>query len=97
MVSMFILQNIPMRFARSNGLLDKHLVVLIDPSGAKWPVKLRLRDCPNLLNMYHGWREFHTHNNLKVGDICMFQLLPDEQEADSFSMAVHINKVPDRV
>lgn len=84
-----------MQFARSKNLLHKCFVVLRDPMGTKWPVALRLRDCPTSLNMYHGWRNFSDANNLKVGDICVFELLMDEVESDRFSMAVHINKVPE--
>ncbi|KAK4751447.1 hypothetical protein SAY87_004929 [Trapa incisa] len=90
----FRYMTIPKRFARTNNLLDKSMVVLRDPLGNKWPVTLRLRDRPSTLNMIHEWQDFSTANGLRVGDICVFQLLADEVKVDRFSMVVHINKIP---
>ncbi|KAK4781535.1 hypothetical protein SAY86_016436 [Trapa natans] len=85
---------IPMKFARRNNLLDKGSVVLRDSFGTKWPVVLKHRDHPSLFIMNQGWHAFSTDNDLKVGDICVFELLMDEVEASKFSLAVHINNLP---
>ncbi|KAK4767696.1 hypothetical protein SAY87_002837 [Trapa incisa] len=85
---------IPMRFARMNNLLDKGAAVIRDPSGTEWPVVLRRQDHPSMLSMNKGWRDFSIANDLKVGDICVFELLMDKIEVDKFSLAVYINKLP---
>ncbi|PKI48669.1 B3 domain-containing protein REM10-like isoform X3 [Punica granatum] len=86
--------NIPMRFARSYGLLQKHCATLVDPSGEQWLVELRLRARPHQLNMYSGWREFSSSNDIKIGDTCVFELLHGPEDSQSFSMMVHINELP---
>lgn len=36
-----------------------------------------------------GWRDFHVHNNLQVGDICLFELV---SKHESIIMTVHIDR-----
>ncbi|KAJ3697555.1 hypothetical protein LUZ61_001260 [Rhynchospora tenuis] len=64
---------IPKRFCVENGLVSKQAIFLMNSKGNKWRVKI-------LIRQYHadlttGWRDFSKENELKKGDICIFQLI----------------------
>ncbi|KAF8388728.1 hypothetical protein HHK36_025408 [Tetracentron sinense] len=71
--------NIPRDFARLNGLPKKCCEMTIrDQKGRSWPVTLR--KCKNDGRVYIGcgWRRFSVANGLKLGDVCTFELILEE-------------------
>ncbi|XP_062102214.1 B3 domain-containing transcription factor VRN1-like [Humulus lupulus] len=65
-------------------IAEKHIkndggIVLANPNGEQWPAQFKRRKSPvtgkSAAVIFDGWKEFMTNNNLKVGDICMFELL----------------------
>ena len=56
---------------------EKRCNVILEASGGRWLVKYVLRTCngykkPELCS---GWRPFVRENNLKVGDVCVFEFI----------------------
>ncbi|KAL7153082.1 hypothetical protein ABFS83_04G141500 [Erythranthe nasuta] len=67
--------HIPVEFVRSVNLSQKSRLTLMDPQGREWPVKLRLQTKGRLrARMYSGWHDFYVSNELKNGDVCVFEL-----------------------
>ncbi|KAL9170423.1 hypothetical protein ABFS82_04G144600 [Erythranthe guttata] len=67
--------HIPVEFVRSVNLSQKSSITLMDPQGREWPVKLRLQTKSRLrARMYSGWHDFYVSNELKNGDVCVFEL-----------------------
>lgn len=68
--------NIPTTFSDRNPIVDStRRMVLRDPLGRLWPVKLQKR----IKRRYHftaGWNEFYVANKLKTGDVCVFESDP---------------------
>jgi hypothetical protein len=40
-----------------------------------WHVKLKLNSCNGQISFNDGWKNFVTDNKLKLGDVCVFQLV----------------------
>lgn len=49
-----------------------------------WEAEIKVRD--NEYRLAEGWRQFVNDNELKTGDICLFQLM----ESKKLTMTVHI-------
>ncbi|XAR57840.1 hypothetical protein NMG60_11026122 [Bertholletia excelsa] len=78
-----VLQTIPSSFSRSHLEINRKSVTLVF-LGKSWPVKLVWvgKKC-----MYSGgWRQFCRDTDLKIGDICVFELL----KRDEFVLRVYI-------
>ncbi|KAF8388727.1 hypothetical protein HHK36_025407 [Tetracentron sinense] len=74
--------NIPMGFARINGLTNKCCTMTIrDQKGKLWPVTLRHKNNGQVY-IRNGWRQFSLANGLKKGDVCAFQLILGRKEKD---------------
>ncbi|KAF8388726.1 hypothetical protein HHK36_025406 [Tetracentron sinense] len=68
--------NIPMGFARINGLTNKCCTMTIrDQKGRSWPVTLRHKNSDGQVYIGCGWRQFSVANGLKKGDVCTFELI----------------------
>ncbi|CAK9150345.1 unnamed protein product [Ilex paraguariensis] len=66
--------NLPMEFARSNGLAKKHCeMILKDEKHRSWPVELKHKDTHVYIN--NGWRRFCSANGLKEGDAFKFEVV----------------------
>lgn len=64
---------LPMAFAKSNGLLDRRQMILVDENQRAWSMLL------GQVDKYHfgikrGWREFTKTNDVQVGDTYKFEL-----------------------
>lgn len=62
-----------MAFAKSNGLLDRRQMILVDENQRAWSMLL------GQVDKYHfgikrGWREFTKTNDVQVGDTYKFEL-----------------------
>lgn len=71
--------SLPIDFVRSNNLGKKTSLILRDPGGREWPVKLSVEDIGGIrtyLRMCGGWHDFYSSNSLKDGDTCVFELIP---------------------
>nr|XP_029118560.1 B3 domain-containing protein Os03g0212300 isoform X2 [Elaeis guineensis] len=81
--------NVPTIFQASYSLSSKRQVILRDPQWQLWPVRLyhRRRNTMVQTHFGSGWREFHMYNNLKEGDTCIFEIIPEDQND---IMHVHI-------
>ena len=57
--------------------------------GKSWEVMCRIRvrrGHRNFQNLCKGWKRFVRDNNLRLGDLCLFELL----ETKKYTMNVHI-------
>ena len=69
-------------------------VILRVPNHGSWSVQLKSRRLKTgqLLTEFHGgWKVFVVGNNLKVGDVCIFQLV----DGNKTSFEVYIVRVPE--
>ncbi|KAI3696623.1 hypothetical protein L6452_29055 [Arctium lappa] len=73
------LVSVPVKFARSNGLISKWIsrqVIIRDETRRTWPATLRKTLNHNNMRIYLlVCREFRVKNHLKIGDTCMFELV----------------------
>lgn len=76
LLSWFFVQEVPSNIIRSNDLSSIHQMLLKDPRGDLWPVKLlhKHHASQNCLLLSTGWRDFRVGNNLENGDVCIFEL-----------------------
>lgn len=70
---------IPSEFVNSEYLNQKTSVTLKNASGGEWQVKLTTyrtgyKAAYKQVVMAKGWGDFHTSNQLKIGDVCLFEL-----------------------
>ncbi len=79
----FFPQHIPAYFVKKYFSSNKHVgdVILSMSDGRNWTVKY---SCPKFTTKLHGkfycgWNEFALDNNLKVGDVCAFELIEGTQ------------------
>ncbi|KAM0914227.1 hypothetical protein ACQ4PT_011661 [Festuca glaucescens] len=70
-------------------LPDKTQPVLLQLEGRKkqWHATLSVSS-RNLRRLYYGWKEFVEENQLKVGDICLFEV--SSRNSTSLTMTVHL-------
>uniref|UniRef100_A0A8R7UMY3 TF-B3 domain-containing protein n=2 Tax=Triticum urartu TaxID=4572 RepID=A0A8R7UMY3_TRIUA len=71
----------PKRYAKAYLKEKRHLSLQV--MGKEWPVWFRENSCDKRLG--NGWKRFVEDNKLKMGDMCLFELLRDER-----TMEVHI-------
>lgn len=67
------MQYVPGNFA-NNLSKDIKIIHLQDSDGRKWPVELYWRP-DGLLDLKKGLIEFLTEHNVKIGDMCFFELI----------------------
>ncbi|XP_020206622.1 B3 domain-containing transcription factor VRN1 [Cajanus cajan] len=70
--------SLPSEFCKRHFDLRKHrLINLQELNGRVWPAKLVVhKNRMNTVFKFSGaWKEFGEHNNLKVGDVCIFELV----------------------
>ncbi|KAF6177077.1 hypothetical protein GIB67_015952, partial [Kingdonia uniflora] len=65
---------IPNELAAKLDLKRMESVMLQDPRGELWPVKISIRR-NDRIDLGKGWREFWNANGLAVGDTCQFEFL----------------------
>lgn len=70
-------------------LPDKTQPLLLQVEGRKkqWHATLSVT-CRNQRWVYHGWKEFAGDNQLKLGDICLFEV--SSRNSKSLTMTVHL-------
>ncbi|GER26707.1 transcriptional factor B3 family protein [Striga asiatica] len=67
--------HIPSEFCQSMKLEDKPYMIVRDPLGRSWPMKLKFEKnngCKRI-RICFGWNEFYESNGLKEGDVCLFE------------------------
>ncbi|KAH6781669.1 hypothetical protein C2S52_001559 [Perilla frutescens var. hirtella] len=84
--------NIPIEFVKSNNLVGKREVILRD-GGRRWAV--RVVQVGEKVSRYRvwmgsGWHDFYESNELKVGDVCLFQLDPSSPTSTTALFDVRI-------
>lgn len=57
-------------------------MILLHPN--KWEAEIELKN--NRSKLGRGWRQFVSDNKLKVGDVCLFELMEHKKP----TMTVHI-------
>lgn len=67
------MQTIPRQVAVEQGLMNKKQVVLKDPSGKGWTIKLRIRDYDGRLDLKERWAEFCRANKIVTGNTLIFE------------------------
>lgn len=70
-----IVQYMPTRFYKTY-MKEREMRVKLEVSGREWSVELRGRGPgnSNYVQMAEGWKVFSRDNNLKVGDVCVFEM-----------------------
>ncbi|KAH1154680.1 hypothetical protein GLYMA_18G155000v4 [Glycine max] len=85
--------NLPMKFCRSH--LDLHkkrrLISLQVLSGRIWPAKYQIHKQKTAIRFKLSWNAFVKDNNLKVGDVCIFELV----HGTKLTFLVHIFRETD--
>ena len=71
------MQHVPSVMLNTCGLLGTSRAIFTNSSG-HWPGKANHVRCKDSLNGTRstfglGWRAFHLQNNLKAGDVCIFE------------------------
>ncbi|XP_047268650.1 B3 domain-containing protein REM10-like [Capsicum annuum] len=66
-------QYLPKGFTKSNGMMDKHEMILVDEKQRSWTVWLGKMD-PRHFGIKCGWPQFRKANGVQVGDTYMFEL-----------------------
>ncbi|PIN12618.1 hypothetical protein CDL12_14771 [Handroanthus impetiginosus] len=85
---------IPAEFGRAH-LRNKSSITLRDPHAKKWQVKLRIQTKPKARwRMSKGWLDFYASNNLKDGDVCVFNLNCGSKKSTTVLMDVQIFPAP---
>ncbi|PHU08823.1 hypothetical protein BC332_20683 [Capsicum chinense] len=64
---------LPKGFTKSNGMIDKHEMILVDEKQRSWTVWLGKMD-PHHFGIKCGWPQFRKANGVQVGDTYMFEL-----------------------
>ncbi|KAM3270577.1 B3 domain-containing protein REM10-like [Capsicum chacoense] len=64
---------LPKGFTKSNGMMDKHEMILVDEKQRSWTVWLGKMD-PRHFGIKSGWPQFRKANGVQVGDTYMFEL-----------------------
>jgi hypothetical protein len=69
-------------------LPDKTQPLLLQLEGGEkqWPTTLTVTNRKK--SVYHGWKEFAGNNQLKAGDVCLFQAASSNN--GSLTMTVHL-------
>ncbi|XP_010908022.1 B3 domain-containing protein At3g17010 [Elaeis guineensis] len=65
---------IPMALVREFGLTGKQLVILRDPVGSSWPVRIASWRSGRMV-FATGWSDFYKGNCLEDGDVCVFEFV----------------------
>lgn len=76
------MQCIPAYFLGDHLPKQKTTILLRDPKGRAWEVTFIADDCRSHLS--GGWSAFSVGNNLKEGDVCIFEVV------DECQMQMHI-------
>ncbi|PKA60952.1 B3 domain-containing protein [Apostasia shenzhenica] len=80
--------SIPMKFAEEYLPQTSQLALLLLPEKTRsWSVQLLVQK--QSVGFSCGWKEFVKDNNLKVGNVCLFELLGIQ---DGVTVIVHINR-----
>ncbi|KAM7489203.1 hypothetical protein LguiB_026687 [Lonicera macranthoides] len=83
--------NIPMKFARPNGLAGRDCeMIMKDERGRSWP--LRLKHDGSHVYISRGFRQFNVANGLKAGDSFIIQLLHNGYKP--LMNFIRLNKIP---
>ena len=69
------LQDIPFRFAKTHFKEDNSEIVLQHSDGRTWTVCCRIKIFSQRAYFNIRWNAFVQDNNLKVGNICVFELI----------------------
>ncbi|KAM6591494.1 hypothetical protein CsatA_014099 [Cannabis sativa] len=66
---------IPIEFVRRH--LDKEgdAILSVSKGGGYWPIEIKTREMNTRADFKCGWNKFAKENDLKVGDVCIFELL----------------------
>ncbi|KAM3266662.1 B3 domain-containing protein REM17-like [Capsicum annuum] len=64
---------LPMDFAKSNGLMDKHEMIIVDEKRRSWSVWIGRIDEFHF-GIKRGWTQFRKENGVQVGDTYRFEL-----------------------
>ncbi|XP_012079139.1 B3 domain-containing protein Os01g0723500 isoform X2 [Jatropha curcas] len=70
----------PKDFANKTKLVSKEEIVMKDPKGRSWPVKVNIlvvqRGCQVRFGL--GWSQFYGANELATGDTCVFHFIAEK-------------------
>ncbi|KAM6591493.1 hypothetical protein CsatA_014098 [Cannabis sativa] len=70
---------VPMEFAKRNLKKEGDAILSVSDSGGYWPIQFEMRHMKSKgkvrAEFRCGWKEFAKDNELKVGDVCIFELL----------------------
>ncbi|XP_074283424.1 putative B3 domain-containing protein At5g66980 [Silene latifolia] len=69
--------HIPKGVATKQKLENKETVVVCDPQGTKWPMKVRTRPSDGRVGLAQGWSTFWRHHNISNGDTLVFKFESD--------------------
>ncbi|CAI9087736.1 OLC1v1021884C1 [Oldenlandia corymbosa var. corymbosa] len=86
------LLHLPLKFCRSNGLIEKLEMILIDERQRSWPVKLKLMGSHFCITT--GWQEFREGNELKEGDAYRFEIIKNGSNKKPIARFTLVSKSP---
>ena len=69
------MQYLPMDFVKSNGLMSRSEMILIDEKQRSWSVLLGQME--HHFGIKRGWPQFRKANGLQEGDTYKFELIDD--------------------
>ncbi|CAK7325831.1 unnamed protein product [Dovyalis caffra] len=65
---------VPLEFAQRHMIDAPRCIKLQVSDGREWPIQINRNQC-RYLHISKGWYEFSKENNLKKGDVCVFELI----------------------
>lgn len=72
------MQYVPLEFAQRHLSDAPRCIKLQVSDGREWPIQINRNQC-RYLSISKGWNEFSQENNLKEGDVCVFELINKEK------------------
>ncbi|XP_074319040.1 B3 domain-containing transcription factor VRN1-like [Silene latifolia] len=65
---------VPVKFAEKYLIKTRGSCTLQNANGDTWPIRCE-GNTPKFMKLSAGWRKYALDNNLRVGDICVFELI----------------------
>ncbi|CAK7329782.1 unnamed protein product [Dovyalis caffra] len=81
--------SVPAEFAKRHLSGVSEYIKLQVSDGRQWPIRLN-KTRSLRLTISKGWNEFQRENNLKEGDVCVFELIKNNKSSPSLQVSMNV-------